>query len=185
VRFVGCCPLPRGGGGSPSSCYPQSAGKGVRSAPQAALSYPASDPHAGGSPKQQVLNSSSDGPISQDPASRSNAECNRSGRNRVVRRHTVQSGFGEIVEAAIECRSRCLSLCDWLGRLPVLVSDPFPLLEVACCLSLCIQQPGCCLVLYTPRAGRTLPAGEGGCAAGSLQPGCRTGAAASRPSRWV
>jgi hypothetical protein len=27
-----------------------------------------------------------------------------------------------------------------------------------------------CLVLYTPRAGRTLPAGEGGCAAGSLPP---------------
>jgi hypothetical protein len=27
-----------------------------------------------------------------------------------------------------------------------------------------------CLVLYTPRAGRTLPAGEGGCAAGSLRP---------------
>jgi hypothetical protein len=26
------------------------------------------------------------------------------------------------------------------------------------------------LVLYTPRAGRTLPAGEGGCAAGSLPP---------------
>ena len=27
-----------------------------------------------------------------------------------------------------------------------------------------------CLVLYTPRDGRTLPAGEGGCAAGSLPP---------------
>jgi hypothetical protein len=30
-----------------------------------------------------------------------------------------------------------------------------------------------CLVLYTPRAGRTLPAGEGGCAAGSLPPSHR------------
>jgi hypothetical protein len=27
-----------------------------------------------------------------------------------------------------------------------------------------------CLALYTPRAGRMLPAGEGGCAAGSLPP---------------
>jgi hypothetical protein len=31
-------------------------------------------------------------------------------------------------------------------------------------------RPRPCLVLYTPRAGRTLPAGEGGCTAGSLPP---------------
>jgi hypothetical protein len=30
-----------------------------------------------------------------------------------------------------------------------------------------------CLVLYMPRAGRTLPAGEGGCATGSLAPSHR------------
>jgi hypothetical protein len=33
-----------------------------------------------------------------------------------------------------------------------------------------LQQWKNLLVLYTPRAGRALPAGEGGCAAGSLPP---------------
>jgi hypothetical protein len=54
--------------------------------------------------------------------------CNRSGRNRVTCRHTVQSGFGKIAEAVIGCSC----LCDWLGWLPVLVFDPLPLLKFAC-----------------------------------------------------
>jgi hypothetical protein len=62
-----------------------------------------------------------------------------------------------------------------------LVGDPWDIMPVRLtqnplrlekffCAFFCVCSVLSCLVLYTPRAGRTFPAGEGGCAAGSLPP---------------